>query len=343
MPQGVPLREWATIAPAGRNGHHPIFDRFHRTPPTNDTRYHHNFMGARIAHEFEQDLSEIPSTGDPSLYRNIKSSGRSTLYDERDPTYPHRDTEDYFEWIDLLVAVDRADGKFSMVEVGAGYGRWIANAAAALRRRSRGGIGQQKFIAMEASKRRFDMMVANCMYNEIPAADVELIRAACTPDGRPAFMVVDNDYGASIVRNDRVMTMFDEMKSDEIALRSNDSGETFLVEKIPATRLDLLLREPVDFIDFDIQGEELAVVSGSIDAMDRFVKLAHVATHAPHIDAELPRIFHQHGWRPRWSFRCSSVNETPYGAFRFMDGIQSWENPRFGPVTAKADEQGTGL
>jgi hypothetical protein len=47
------------------------------------------------------------------------------------PAFP----EEYLEWIDLLEAVANAQGKFTMIELGAGYGRWLVNAAVTLRQR----------------------------------------------------------------------------------------------------------------------------------------------------------------------------------------------------------------
>ena len=48
----------------------------------------------------------------------------------REP-YPRFD-EEYFEWVDILEAVDQAAETFVMIELGAGYGRWCARAAAAV-------------------------------------------------------------------------------------------------------------------------------------------------------------------------------------------------------------------
>ena len=39
--------------------------------------------------------------------------------------------EEYFEWVDVLEAVVARAGMFTMLELGAGWGRWLANAAAA--------------------------------------------------------------------------------------------------------------------------------------------------------------------------------------------------------------------
>ena len=318
---------WAKAEPIGPSGHHLIFDSFHRTHPYSDDRYHYNFMGARIAHELERDLIEAVPGFNPDLANGLKASGRSVRYGD-DPTYPHQNSEDYFEWIDLLTAIDRSHVQFTMIEVGAGYGRWISNAAAALRRRTKTSALQPKLVALEANKGRFDLMVKNCRENEIPASQLTLLRAACTPDGRPVFMICNDDYGESVTNDAHIMRMFDLAKSDVISV-SDNRGQTFLVEKVPAIRLADLLIEPVDFLDIDIQGAELDVVFSCIDAMDEFVKMAHIGTHSAQVDARLSHIFHLHGWKPRRIFSCGAFNQTPYGAFQFIDGIQSWENPKF--------------
>src|SRR4051794_22249101 len=42
--------------------------------------------------------------------------------------------EEYFRWIDLLTAVRTAETKFVMMELGAGYGRWLMRGANAVKR-----------------------------------------------------------------------------------------------------------------------------------------------------------------------------------------------------------------
>jgi FkbM family methyltransferase len=318
---------WARSEPIGPSGHHLIFDSFHRTAPYDDDRYHFNFMGARIAHELERDLIEVVPAFGPDLANGLKASGRSARYGD-DPAFPHQNTEDYFEWIDLLTAIDRSRTQFTMIEAGAGYGRWISNAAAALKRRKKDELLRPKLVALEASKARFDLMVRNCEQNEIPGSDLTLMRAACTPDGSPVFMVCNDDYGAGVSKNDDAMRAFELAKSDVITAKNNQ-GQTFLVEKVPAVRLGDLLTEPTDFLDIDIQGAELDVVFSCIDSLDEFVKLIHIGTHSAQVDARLSHIFHLHGWRARRIFSCGAVNQTPYGTFQFIDGIQSWENPKF--------------
>lgn len=307
--------------------HHAIFEAFERSAPLDDATHHVNFMGARIAHEFERDLIVHNPRFDPQIAAGLMASGRSARYD-RDATYPLRNSEDYFEWIDLLTAIERSGAQFTMIELGAGYGRWIANAAAALNRRKSSTPLSRKLIALEASKVRFEMMVRNCADNGIGKDEAQLHRAACTPDGKPVFMIVNNNYGESVWFDPRIEAQFAGKDADMLPF-TNDQGLKLTIERIPAIRLDSLLTAPVDFIDIDIQGAEMHVVPAAIDALDRFVKLVHIGTHSPQIDDTLGHLFRKHGWRARHVFSCGAENTTPYGTFAFIDGIQSWENPRF--------------
>jgi FkbM family methyltransferase len=256
------------------------------------------------------------------------ASGRSSLYDADDHSLPHQNSEDYFEWIDLLTSIERARDTFTMIEVGAGYGRWITNAAAAIRRLIPRRELKMHLVALEANQRRFDFMVRNCGENQIAADEAKLHRLACTNDGAPVLMKCDDDYGAKVMRNDAILQNEAFQKAERV-MAQDDAGKKFLLEKVPATTLRQLVDRPIDFLDMDIQGAELDVLPSAMELLTQRVKLAHVATHATPIDAKLSYLFNLHGWKPRYIFPCGQVNRTQFGGFRFIDGIQSWENPRF--------------
>ena len=52
-----------------------------------------------------------------------------------EPDLPRFD-EEYFEWVDVLESVLLTTERFTMIELGAGWGRWLARGAAAAERRS---------------------------------------------------------------------------------------------------------------------------------------------------------------------------------------------------------------
>jgi hypothetical protein len=83
--------------------HHPIFERFD------------GYAGPRLEGE-QVDL----------IGARFKGSWWGSSYPARahvETRLPSLD-EQYFEWADLLEAVDGARGSFTMVELGAGYGCW---------------------------------------------------------------------------------------------------------------------------------------------------------------------------------------------------------------------------
>jgi len=266
---------------------HPVFDRFQRTAPYDEYGLHYNFVGASVRLGLERPLFE-----------GVVSSGRCTKYDVTDPTYPHRWSEDYFEWVDLLTAVDRARGRFTMIDVGAGYGRWTSNALAAIRRHKVGCLGHH-IIAIEPEPMRYAALVDGVAGDP----DVTTLNVGVTAEDGDFGIPSNDDYGAGV----------------GIAREG--------LVAIGTVRLQDLIREPIDFLDMDIQGHEVGVIPGAIAAIDQYVKLAHIATHGKATGDCLARLFDGLGWKPRYQFEPGAEIDTPLGPVGFIDGIQSWENP----------------
>ncbi len=101
---------------------------------------------------------------------------------------------------------------------------------------------------------------------------------------------------------------------------------------MPAITLAEVLRgrERVDLVDFDVQGEELNVISSAAEEITRSVKRLHIGTHSRRIERGLRRLLPKHGWQCLAEYPCFSTQKTPWGRIRFTDGVQSWINPRVG-------------
>lgn len=321
-----PRPEVEMPAPDTISGHHPVFDRFERTRPFDDADFHHNFMGAKVRLAFEQRLAEVAPGLGLEATEGVMSSGRSAGYDV-DPTYPQRTSEDYFEWIDLLEAIEEARGTFTMIEVGAGYGRWIANAAAAVRRRKAGGGLACRFTAVEASSLRYSWIPRHLADNGMDPLEHRILHAGVTNDGRPILIPVNTDYGAAIFRHPELDGYLAQNAASRVTVKTAEGGDV-TIERVPSLRLGDLIDGPVDLIDMDIQGAELEVLADAMEHLDRHVRRIHVATHNPEVERRLCALFSLHGWVLNRCFLCHDVNATPYGSFRFIDGLQSWRNPR---------------
>jgi FkbM family methyltransferase len=223
-------------------------------------------------------------------------------------TPPPADPE-LFEWIDLLEAVTRAEGSFTMLELGAGYGRWIVNAAAALRVSSE---LPHSLTAVEAEPTHFRWLELHCRDNDV---DANLVQAAVAASrGRVEFGVGEpaSWYGQAIA---------DGTWSPE-----------HVVSVAAVTLSDLL--EPlqrVDLIHCDIQGAEADVFEEAATSVDAKVERVHVGTHGGHVERPLRELFSSLGWANVNDYECGTSAETPWGAIEFQDGVQTWLNPRFGP------------
>jgi hypothetical protein len=90
----------------------PIFSEFepwHGLAPAN---FDVTFLGQRTDVSFNSGLADSERTRDREAF----------------PPYPVL-SEETFEWVALLRAILEAHQTFTMVELGAGYGRWLVAAA----------------------------------------------------------------------------------------------------------------------------------------------------------------------------------------------------------------------
>jgi FkbM family methyltransferase len=226
--------------------------------------------------------------------------------------------EEYFEWVDVLEAVAEARGTFVMMELGAGYGRWLARAAAAVDQ-----IAELSYIliGVEAEPTHFGWMGIHMRDNGVDLSRCDLRQAAVAAhSGDALFMIGDaaSWYGQRIAGED-----------DRRYLAENDISTT----TVPTIVLNSLLEEHsyVDLLDLDIQGAELEVLSSSRELLDARVRRVHIGTHGSDIEDGLRNLFGELRWDCLNDYPLASTCPTPWGSVAFTDGVQSWLNPRARP------------
>ncbi|PYT23887.1 MAG: hypothetical protein DMG57_30515 [Acidobacteria bacterium] len=268
-----------------------------------------DFLGCKIRHEF------WPS----SLRTGIPKR-----------TYPPFD-EEYFEWIDLLESVVQAQGTYTIVELGAGFGRWSVRAANAIRQYNRLPI---HLVAVEAEPAHFAWLCQHLADNGITPEDHTLIQAAMTGElGEVLFYVgmpglVENAptewYGQSIIKDHERPGLPDSRGAQFVEHQSG--WRSIRVRALPfsAVLADL---DRVDLVDMDVQGEEYNVVAAAIRDITAKVRRLHIGTHGHDIEGELRRLLLAFKWKCVTDYPCSTVSSTPWGSISFDDGVQSWINP----------------
>jgi FkbM family methyltransferase len=255
--------------------HHPVFAEFQRAadPVT-------NWLGVTTRRDFFTEELEFVRVARPSI-----------------------DTE-YFEWIDLLEAVTAATDRFTMLELGAGYGRWIVNAAAAVRAYS--GI-PATLVAVEAEPTHFEWLEQHCRDNDVEA---EVVQAAVAPvEGEVAFAVGNAAgwYGQAI---------------------ADDTWSPGQTQTVPAVTLSSLLarHERIDLVHMDVQGVEADVLEEARGELSR-VRRVHVGTHGRMQEKRIRTLFTGLGWRSQQDYPSAARSKTPWGKMEFQDGVQTWINP----------------
>ncbi|MCI0722818.1 MAG: FkbM family methyltransferase [Acidobacteria bacterium] len=271
-------------------GHHPIFQKFSRWQGTAPPGYRINFLGVKTRNAY---------------FTQWGSARRSTT------DYPDFD-EEYFEWIDVLEAVAQAEGRFTMLELGAGFGCWLANAAAALQQSKK---LPYTLVGVEAEPTHFQWMIEHLRSNEVDLSRCQLVQAAVTAfDGRVGFHVGQTVHGGP----------------------ANWYGQSVggPVE-VNAVSLSALLRpfDRVDLVDLDVQGIEFEVLQAAAEAIDKKVKRLHIATHTREIEAALRSLFQGLSWTSVHDYPCADQqpvqnHATDWGIIGFQDGVQSWVNPK---------------
>ncbi|HEX5325621.1 MAG TPA: FkbM family methyltransferase [Acetobacteraceae bacterium] len=291
-----------------------IFHRFGRWRGTVKPGFAADFVGQMTDQGFVDPTFAVGVTVDS------RQHDRTTV-----PPYPQIN-EELFEWIALLSAILEAKGSFTMIEGGAGYGRWSVAAAQAIRRK-RPDLPYY-LTGVEAEPTHFEWMAEHFRNNAIdPASHRLLFGAIDAEDGEAIFAYDDNPagwYGQAIIPTE-------------------DYGGTHTrTRKVPTFSVAALLADSalVDYLDFDIQGAEAAAVPAGIEIMSRKVRRAFIATHSAEADRILTETFSRYGWKCVHRFACGARERTRYGVVEFGDGVQHWINPNCRPSRGRRRSPG---
>ena len=298
--------------------HHEVFSHFKPFSGIASENYQSDFLGATTSHRFVAGL---------------RCTGGHTVTDYPDPD------EEYFQWVDLLESVVAARGSYTMLDLGAGFGRWSVRAAYAIRQFNPG--LPYYLTAVEAEPVRYEWMRTHFGHNGIDASQHRLIHAAVSdtpgevlfyvggPRGGPFDCTPDHWYGHSLTKDYDVSSQSKrDGKYHGFKVTCHKSGWRSI--RVPSVSLRDLLKDlrRVDFIDVDIEREELPAIRSAIEELDAKVKRLHIGTHGKEIEDQLRQLLSAHGWRCLADYSLFSKSETPWGTISFENGVQSWVNPR---------------
>lgn len=222
--------------------------------------------------------------------------------------------EELFEWLDLFEAVRTAGDTVTFVDLGAGYGRWMANVALAARQ-----LGKRyRLVGAEAESTHAGWLREHLADNGVAASDYRLFQSAISDRAREVCFTeghAQDWYGQAVIPSSD-HGFGDWPAAQVVTLQAIDARDVF-------EGLDR-----VDAVHIDIQGEEERVVPALMAVLGATTRRVHIGTHSAAVHDMVGNLFLQDGWRPRRVIPFQTEAETEFGPIRVNDGLQSWSNPR---------------
>ena len=301
--------------------HHHVFSHFRpytgELPPNCDL----DFLGTLVPLEFMQGLFPL-----------------ITYTRKVEKFYVHND-EEYFEWVDLLESVVAASGTYTMIDLGAGYGRWSVRAAYAAKQYNP--KLRCRLIAVEPEPTVYGWMRKHFSNHGVGRWRHKLIHAAVSEQPGKVHFYIGGPRGGPFDRPPsawygQFLTKDYDLKNPAKRDGNYAGFNVYLHEsgwrsiRVPSISLRTILKklDRVDFITLDIEGQELPTLTAAIAGVDAKVKRLHIGTHGVEIEAGLRQLLSDHGWRCLADYSLQQTSETPWGVISFDNGVQSWVNPR---------------
>lgn len=302
--------------------HHPIFSEMPRWRGRREPGFFYNFLGVKTRNYYvNQKDTLVPKN----------SQKKPDL--EIIPRLPDFDSE-YFDWIEILDSVKSAKDKFVMIELGAGYGRWMVNAAVGVRLMNPVPV---KLVAVEAEPIHYTWIKEHFADNGINPKNHQIINKAVSPKTSLVRFWIGNpsEWYGQMIAHDQTYSHSDVLKFHINSLirpllpnrrRIPEDKKTIFMKSISLNRI-LSDHQIVDLVSMDIQEMEFLVIEDSLRQLNQKVKKIHIATHLPELEEKIRALMHHNKWKNSVDYRCMSTNKTPYGDIYFQDGIQTWINP----------------
>ena len=260
-----------------------------------------NFLGVKI---------------DPAVFPDILRDTAGTVEGIPIPANWHSDIA---EWAAALRAVDLAGARFTLHDLGCGWGCWMMNTGVAARRAGK----EVRLIGVEADDRYLRFAQDARDANGFAPEHMRLLRGIAS--GSPGYALFPRqDVAAGAETSWGLEPVFGATEAQRAeAVRSGRFDE------LPMLPLAEIVggEARLDLLHMDIQGGEAALVASSLPVLAATVAYLVIGTHSRQIEGRLFETLLGAGWvleveRPS----ILNAHVTPPGTL--VDGVQGWRNPR---------------
>ena len=237
-----------------------------------------------------------------------------------------------FEWHDLIGALCLTHDTFRMLELGAGWAKWIVDAVGLGRASGRRVVA----IGVEAQPKHCEFAKAHIRNNKAGGQAILICGAVGAEDGFVEMPALGNDtsktnfgYGLQHILDGK---------------RAGLQREGAQILRVPAYSLCTLvhreefLGQPVDFVSLDVQSFEYAILKDSPEnrrCLDDKVRVLHISMHRMEENdarAITTLMVGALGWQlTRYLPLMTSKHPTPFGKVDIVDGRLCFVNRRLAP------------
>ena len=236
------------------------------------------------------------------------------------PPIPANYHAEMAEFAAALRAVDLARDRFTMIELGCGWGCWMNNTGMAARRR---GLAVQ-LNGVEGDEGHLGFAREALATNGFAPADYRLWHGIAGPQSGAALFPRQDQAGESWGLEPR-FGLPREARAELLATGRYDERPVLALDEIVGA-------EPhIDLLHMDIQGGEADFVRDCMPTLVEKVAYLVIGTHSRTIEGRLMADLLAAGWVLEIERACD-FNVSPSGPVTVMDGIQGWRNPQLAPL-----------
>jgi FkbM family methyltransferase len=249
----------------------------------------------------------------PEFYPKLLTNKVGTVEPVPIPANWHADIA---EWASCLRSVDLSGDRFTMLELGCGWGCWINNLGVAAKSAGK----KIKLYGIEGDKESIRFAQLAVTDNGITKNEVILSHGIAGKAGSIALFPVKGSEGGG----GGVAIFNPDSQQLSVAI---ESGKYV---NMPVIDIENLIKNEkiLDFLHVDIQGAELEVLTEMIDLLCAKVRYIFIGTHSKQIEGGLFDLFMNKG---SWKLEVERpavfvlVNEKPIVK---VDGVQAWRNSK---------------
>lgn len=253
---------------------------------------------------------------DPKFFPTLLANRAGEVEPIPIPTNWHADIA---EWAAALRAVDLAQGRFTVLELGCGWGCWMNNTGVAARRAG----FEVHLIGVEGDEGHVAFAHQACQANGFSPSEYTVHRGIAAPTGGTALFPRQHCAGVHWGL-EPVFNASEEQRRQALAAGSHD--------ELPMVSLGSVMssHSRIDLLHVDIQGGEADLIAGCLPLLKEKVAYMLIGTHSRQIEGRLFDALLGAGWLLEMERPAIFVfaDGAPVVA---ADGVQGWRNPKLLP------------